>query len=140
MKPLAMAYQPDEEEGARKNVSTPPRAATVRLARSLRYWLSVLQPVFGLIQAAAAVVSIVIAYHTVVEERHALQERAEHAETERRQEIVNRLSALFLQSADNLTPEEAAGILSAREIMFINQKLAEKGESWRLPLSPKFPK
>lgn len=135
-----MADQPDAETGAPKDGSTSPRPVRIRLARSLRYWLSVLQPVFGLIQAAAAVVSIVIAYHTVIEERHAQQERAEHAEAERRQQIVNRLSALYLQSADNLTPEEAAGILSAREIMFINQKLAEKGESWRLPLSPGFPK
>lgn len=115
-------------------------AVTSWLGRRLRFWLTILQPVFGVIQAAAAVVSIVVAYHVVTEDRRAQRERVEHAEAERRQAIVYRLSALFLQSADNLTPEEAAGIISARETLFINQKLAEKGESWRLPLSPEFPK
>jgi hypothetical protein len=60
---------------------------------------------------------------------------AEDIEANRRQRKINQFFAAWLGSpgADGITGDEMAGILSPRQINYINSRLEQDGESFRLP-------
>jgi hypothetical protein len=87
------------------------------------------------IQTVAAVVQALAAAVFLGSVVFDAKRRARLREQERRDKVLDALLSVWRLSAPTggMTGDEAAGILSQRQIEFLNCRLAAMGENWKYP-------
>ena len=85
------------------------------------------------IQAGAALVFLGTVISNFILTRRERKRRAALDEQEQRDKLINSLLYVWIETTDDKTQEERAGIYSPRQIEYFNKRLKAMGHNWAFP-------